>query len=92
MQILHRNVVADVRIGHELHTFGSHLLEAAIDDVFFQLELWDTIAQQAADAIRLFVHVTQWPARFNCCAAANPAGPEPTMATFFRVRNFGGSG
>ena len=25
--------------------------------------------------------VTVWPARASCCAAARPAGPEPTMAT-----------
>ena len=36
--------------------------------------------------------VTVWPARFNCCAAASPAGPEPTTATFLPVRFFGGSG
>src|SRR2546430_7032543 len=36
--------------------------------------------------------VTQWPALFNCAAALIPAGPEPTTATFFSVRNGGGSG
>ena len=25
--------------------------------------------------------VTSWPARASCCAAARPAGPEPTTAT-----------
>src|SRR5437762_2778313 len=25
--------------------------------------------------------VTQWPARASCCAAARPAGPDPTTAT-----------
>ena len=34
--------------------------------------------------------VTWCPLRFNCCAAANPAGPEPIMATFLPVRVFGG--
>ena len=32
------------------------------------------------------------PARFSCCAAARPAGPEPTMATCLPVRWEGGSG
>ena len=30
--------------------------------------------------------VTRWPARFSCCAAASPAGPEPITATFLPVR------
>ncbi len=36
--------------------------------------------------------VTQWPARLSCSAAASPAGPEPTTATFLPVRITGGSG
>ena len=28
---------------------------------------------------------TLCPAKFNCCAAAKPAGPEPTTAIFFPV-------
>ena len=36
--------------------------------------------------------VTRWPARFSCSAAASPAGPEPTTATFLPVRVAGGSG
>ena len=34
--------------------------------------------------------VTVWPARFNKSAAAKPAGPDPTIATFFPVRRAGG--
>src|SRR5882757_6235546 len=36
--------------------------------------------------------VTSWPARVSCCAAARPAGPEPTTATFLPVSLSGGSG
>ena len=36
--------------------------------------------------------VTSWPARASCCAAARPAGPEPTTATFLPVLAFGGCG
>ena len=36
--------------------------------------------------------VTQCPARLSCWAAASPAGPEPTTATFLSVRSAGGSG
>ena len=35
---------------------------------------------------------TVWPARVSCCAAARPAGPEPTTATVLPVRRPGGSG
>ena len=35
--------------------------------------------------------VTLCPARFNCAAALNPAGPEPMTATFFPVRVLGAS-
>ena len=36
--------------------------------------------------------VTSWPARVSCCAAARPAGPEPTTATLRPVREAGSSG
>src|SRR3984957_6962378 len=36
--------------------------------------------------------VTWWPARVSCCAAARPAGPEPTTATVFPVCCSDGSG
>ena len=36
--------------------------------------------------------VTVCPARFNCCAAAKPAGPEPITATVFPVLTSGGCG
>ena len=36
--------------------------------------------------------VTSCPARASCCAAARPAGPEPTTATFLPVRALAGLG
>ena len=36
--------------------------------------------------------VTWWPARQSCCAAARPAGPEPTTATVLPVRTTGRTG
>ncbi len=36
--------------------------------------------------------VTVCPARVSCCAAARPAGPEPTTATFLPVSFDGGIG
>src|ERR1700709_2269743 len=36
--------------------------------------------------------VTSCPARASCCAAANPAGPDPTTATFLPVLCFDGNG
>ncbi len=35
---------------------------------------------------------TVWPARVSCCAAARPAGPDPTTATVLPVRRSGGCG
>ena len=35
---------------------------------------------------------TSWPARVSCCAAASPAGPDPTTATRLPVRTDGGTG
>ena len=35
--------------------------------------------------------MTSWPARVSCCAAASPAGPEPTTATRLPVRTVGGT-
>ena len=54
-QIFDRNVRADFGVGDELHAFGGHLFEAAVDDVLFQLELGDAVAQQSADAVCFFV-------------------------------------
>ena len=44
--------------------------------------------------MRLFFSntVTSCPARASCCAAARPAGPLPTTATFFPVLMAGGCG
>src|SRR5687768_3922222 len=44
--------------------------------------------------MRLFFSntVTSWPARASCCAAASPAGPEPTTATFLPVLTLGTCG
>ena len=36
--------------------------------------------------------VTAWPARASCCAAARPAGPEPTTATVLPVLTGAGRG
>src|ERR1039457_1777119 len=40
-------------VGLELHSFGAHLLQAAIDEVLLHLEVGDAVAQQPADAVVL---------------------------------------
>src|SRR5437660_9305999 len=55
-EILDRNILANFRAGHELHPFGGHLLETAIDHMLFQLELGDAVAEQTANAIGFFVN------------------------------------
>src|SRR3974390_2969422 len=56
LQLLDRNANPDMRVGNELHAFSSHLLKAAVEDAFLQLEVWDAVAQQPADPIGLLVH------------------------------------
>ena len=55
-QILHGNILSDFRPGDELHAFGRHLFQAAIDNMFLQLELRNAVAQQSADAVCFFVN------------------------------------
>ena len=50
-----RNVDADVRVGDEVDALGPHLLDAAVDDMLFKLEVGNAVAQQAADAVVLLV-------------------------------------
>src|ERR1700734_2312084 len=55
-QIFRRNIPSHFRSSNESHAFRRHLFQAAIDDVFFELELWDAVAQQSTDAVSFFVH------------------------------------
>ena len=50
-----RHIDADMRVGHKGDALGAHLLDAAVDDVLFQLEVGNAVAQQAADAVGLFI-------------------------------------
>src|SRR5262249_35986267 len=52
-QALDRDVGADMRLGLKLHSLGSHLLDAPVDEVLLQLEVGDAVAQQSADAVGL---------------------------------------
>ena len=73
----------------ELHPFVAHLFHAAVDDVLLHLEIGNAVAQQAADAVGLFEDRDVVAGARSCCAAASPAGPEPTTATRLPVRNVG---
>src|SRR5579872_1225187 len=55
-QIFYGDILADFCIGDEVHALGAHLIESPVDNVLFEFELGDTVAQQAADAVSLFVH------------------------------------
>ena len=46
--------VAHVGIGDEFDAFGAHLIDAALDVALFHFEIWDAVAQQAADAVGFF--------------------------------------
>ena len=54
-EVLDRHVDAHVRVGDKGDAFGAHLVDAAVDDVLFQLEVGNAVAQQAADAVGLFI-------------------------------------
>src|SRR3954468_19280547 len=54
-QLLNGDVASDLGIRDELHAFGGHLLDAAIDDVLLELELRDPVAKQTANTIGFFV-------------------------------------
>ncbi len=54
-QIIHGNVLSYLSVGDKLHTFGGHLIEAAVDDVFFKFELGNAVAEQSADAVGFFI-------------------------------------
>src|ERR1019366_4410010 len=56
LQLFDRNADADMRVGDEAHAFGNHLLDAAIDEMFLQLEVGNAIAQQATDAVSFLVN------------------------------------
>ena len=47
------DIDADVGVGLEDDAFGLHLLDAAIDDVLFELEVGNAVAEKAADAVVL---------------------------------------
>src|SRR5215467_2021950 len=50
-QIFDRNVLSNLGIRDELHAFSGHLIETAIDNVLFQLKLWDAVTEQPANAV-----------------------------------------
>ena len=50
-QVAAGDVGADVYARLELHALGDQLLQAAVQHVFFQLEVGDAVAQQAAYAV-----------------------------------------
>ena len=50
----HCEIDPDLDLGAEGHTLGFHLLDTAVDQPFLHLELGDSIAQEAADAVTLF--------------------------------------
>ena len=47
------HIDADMRVGQERDALGAHLVDAAVDHMFFELEVGNAVAQQAADAVVL---------------------------------------
>ena len=82
-QILDGDIVSDLSVGNELHAFGRHLLQAAIDDVLLQLEFGDAVTQQATDAVCFLMnrHVVSGP-------CYRPLVPEPRSVSSVRPEQF----
>ena len=55
-QLLPRDVRADGDAGAEPGALGLHLLQPAVQLLFFHLEVGDAVAQQAADLVVALVH------------------------------------
>src|SRR5205807_368707 len=56
LQIIHRNGVSDVSIGHEFHALGFYLIKTSVDYAFLHLEFRNAVTQQPTDAVGLFVN------------------------------------
>ena len=73
--------------------FGKHLLEPAVDDPFFELEIGNAVPQYAADFIVLFKHGHQVARSAKRAGPRQgPAGPLPMTATFLPDSLRGGWG
>src|SRR4051812_7297853 len=72
LQIVNWNGVSDVRVGHEFHALGLHLLETPIEDALLHLELGNTVAQQPANAISLFVNCDPMPSAIQLLGCCKP--------------------
>ena len=88
----HRHIHAHVRVGHERDALGAHLLNAAVDDVLFHLEVGNAVTQQAADAVCLFVNsdgVTGAAQLLRCCQSGWPAAHHSHALAGVLLRRFG---
>src|SRR5882724_1341315 len=75
LQVFDRCSVAHVCIGDEAHAFRFHLRKTPVNDVLFQLELRNAVAQQPADAIRLLVHSDRVPGAAELLRSRQPRRP-----------------
>ena len=89
---LDRDINADVRIGPENDAFGFHLVDAAIDDIFFELKVGNAVAEKAADTVGLFEDSDRVAGAAKLLRSGEAGGPLPTTATRLPVACSGGSG
>ncbi len=77
-QLVDRDVLADLGVDAERHTLGRHLVDAAVDQVLFHLEVGDAVAQQAADAVLLLDqrHRVTGAGELLCAGHAGRAGTD----------------
>ena len=92
-QIFDRDVLADMRVGDELHAFGRASVQPPVDEMLLHLEIGDAVAEQSADAVGFLEDRDRSDRRAPVAARRrDPPGPEPTTATRLPVRLRGGSG
>src|ERR1700685_1003536 len=87
-QIFNRNIFSNLCAGNKLHTLGRHLLEPPINDVLFQLELWNTVAQQSTDAIRFLIHSHRMPGTAQLLRRSQPRWPGTYNRDFLSRTHF----
>jgi hypothetical protein len=87
-----REVLADQHAGAEAHALRLHLLDAAVDQALFHLEVGNAVAQQAADAVALLEHRHLVAGARQLLGGGQAGGAGADDATFLPVFTSGGCG
>src|SRR6185295_8642761 len=89
LQILDRQRFSYVRIGDKANPLFLHQLKAAVDDLLFQFEFRDAVAQQSTDAVGLFVHRDPMAAAVKLLSCGQPRRTRAHDRNFSSRTEFG---